>query len=61
MKDIKARLEKIRLDAEDCLLISKLSTNGSKRETFRKLAAEYQKMAQELEAFLVKGGIPEDT
>lgn len=44
----KPRIEKLRIDAEDCILISKLATSPTKREEFRKLADEYQSMAREL-------------
>jgi hypothetical protein len=46
MQDVKARLEKIRVDAEDCQLISKLATNPAKRLAFEALAEQYQKMAR---------------
>jgi hypothetical protein len=35
MKDIRARIEKLRMDAEDCMLISKLATDRIKSQTFR--------------------------
>jgi hypothetical protein len=41
MKDIKQRIEKLRVDAEECALISKLATSATKQEAFRKLAEEY--------------------
>ncbi len=49
MKDLKAYLEKLRADAEDCALISKLATSGQKRELFAKLAAQLTQTAHEIE------------
>lgn len=60
MQDIKQRLEKLRTDAEECLLISKLATNPAKRLAFEALAAEYQKLARDLEALIASGDIPGD-
>jgi hypothetical protein len=37
MKDLRETLEKLRADAEDCLLISRLATDKVKRETFKNL------------------------
>ncbi len=60
MKDIKQRIEKLRIDAEDCTLISRLATGPAKRETFRRLAEEYRNMAHELERQLASGDLPGD-
>jgi hypothetical protein len=49
MKDIKQRIEKLLIDAEDCAIISKLATNPAKREAFQTLADEYRAMARKLE------------
>jgi hypothetical protein len=49
MKDIKQRIEKLLIDAEDCAIISKLATIPAKREAFQKLADDYRRMAQEME------------
>jgi hypothetical protein len=38
MEDMTAHLEKLRVDAEDCALISKLATDIQKRELFARLA-----------------------
>jgi hypothetical protein len=48
MKDMQAQLEKLRTEAANCELIAKLATDPSKRETFAKLAAHYQVLADEL-------------
>ncbi|WP_167351849.1 hypothetical protein [Bradyrhizobium tropiciagri] len=49
MKDMKAHLEKLRLEAEECELISKLATNATKKELFAKLAAHHRALADEVE------------
>jgi CRISPR/Cas system-associated endoribonuclease Cas2 len=60
MRDIKQRIEKLRVDAEDCILISKLATAAAKREIFQKLAEEYQRMARELEERVASGNLTGD-
>jgi hypothetical protein len=52
MKDLKAHLEKLRADAEDCALISKLATDRQKRELFARLALQLSHMAHEVELAL---------
>ena len=52
MKDLTERLRKIRDDAEDCLLISRLATDQTKRQTFSRLATQLEQMAAELEAVI---------
>lgn len=42
MKDSKGWVERFRVEAEECRLISKLATNQAKRDTFARLAAEAQ-------------------
>lgn len=42
MQDVKQRLEKLRMDAEECQLISRLATNPAKQKTFQALADEYR-------------------
>jgi hypothetical protein len=59
MQDIKQRLEKLRVDAEECQLISRLATDP-KRNAFAQLADEYQKMAHDLEALIASGNVPGD-
>jgi hypothetical protein len=53
MKDIRARIEKLLVDAEDCALISRLATIPEKRGAFQKLAEGYRRMARELEAIVI--------
>jgi hypothetical protein len=49
MKDLTVHLEKLRTDAEDCVLISKLATDKTKRNLFAKIAARLQSLADEVE------------
>ena len=49
MKDMQAHLEKLRCDAEECALISKLATDGRKKELFARLAEHLTIMASEIE------------
>jgi hypothetical protein len=49
MKDMMAHLEKLRIDAEDCALISKLATDMQKRELFARLAEHLSLLASEIE------------
>jgi hypothetical protein len=49
MKDMMAHLEKLRIDAEDCALISKLATDMQKRELFARLAEHLSLLASEVE------------
>lgn len=46
MQDLKARLEKLLADADDCELISNLSTDLKKRAAFARLASQYKEMAE---------------
>jgi predicted aldo/keto reductase-like oxidoreductase len=49
MQDLNQQLEKLRTDAEDCALISKLATDKDKRELFARLSSQLQKMADDVE------------
>ncbi|WFU35937.1 hypothetical protein QA635_16595 [Bradyrhizobium brasilense] len=49
MKDMQAHLEKLRVEAEECELISKLATNATKKSLFAKLAAHHRTLADEVE------------
>jgi hypothetical protein len=49
MQDMRAQLEKLRVDAEDCNLISKLATDVKKRELFARLAKHLMILASEVE------------
>ncbi len=50
MKELKAELEKLLTNAEDCDLIARLATDKSKRETFARIAKQLREMAAELKA-----------
>ena len=50
MQDLQAKLEKFLLEAEDCALISKLSSDPQKRARFAKLALQLRVMVREVEA-----------
>jgi hypothetical protein len=49
MKDLREQLEKLRADAEDCFLISRLATDKKKRETFAHLGKQLRQMAIDIE------------
>lgn len=49
MKDMEAQLEKLRADAEDCTLISRLATDPKKQELFARLAKHLETLASEVE------------
>lgn len=50
MKDLKAELEKLEVNAEDCELIARLAADRAKRETFARIAKQLREMASELKA-----------
>jgi hypothetical protein len=52
MKDLRETLEKLRADAEDCLLISRLATDKAKRETFKNLSDHLRQMAVDVDAVI---------
>jgi hypothetical protein len=52
MRDLKTKLEKLRVDAADCDLISKLATDPAKRELFTRLSRRLLAMAAEVEAVI---------
>jgi hypothetical protein len=49
MKDLEAYLERLRTDAEECALISKLATDKEKRELFAKLSNHLMTLASEVQ------------
>ena len=53
MKDLKAEVEKLEVNAEDCELIARLATDPSKRQTFKRVAKQLREMAAELRADIV--------
>jgi len=50
MKDLREKLEKLKADAEDCTLISRLATDKAKRDLFARLATQIGQLIAELEA-----------
>lgn len=60
MKDAQSRLEKLQTDAADCDIIARLATDEAKRETFRKLADAYRKMAADLKALIASDTFQND-
>jgi hypothetical protein len=55
MKDLKDRLEKLRIEAESCELIGKLATDQTKREFFAQLAVQLRQMAADVEKAIEAG------
>jgi hypothetical protein len=49
MKDMKAHLERLRVQMSECELIRDLTTDKEKRELFDKLAQHFKTLATELE------------
>jgi len=49
MEDMRAHLEKLRIDAKECALIGKLATDVQKRELFSRLADHLEVLASEVE------------
>lgn len=49
MKDMETQPEQLRMDAEDCVLISKLAIDLKKRELFARLANHLKALASEVE------------
>ena len=52
MQDLKAKLEKLRTEAEDCELIGRLATDIQKRGLFLRLAVDLRGMARDIEAMI---------
>jgi hypothetical protein len=50
VQDLKAKLEKLRAEAEDCELIGRLATDAHKRELFLRLAVDLRGMARDVPA-----------
>ena len=61
MQDLMAHLEKLRIDAEDCALISKLATDMQKRELFARLAEHLGVLASEVERAMATRMADSDT
>lgn len=56
MQDYVTRLRKLRDDAEDCRLISRLATDSPKQALFHKLAVQFSDLADEIELAILKSG-----
>ena len=52
MEDLKARLEKLLTDAEDCALIAKRTTDGEKRDLFNRSASDPRSMASDIQGMI---------
>ena len=52
MEDLRAKLEKLLLEAEDCELIAKLATDIKKRAFFAKLSVQLKAMARDVEQMI---------
>jgi hypothetical protein len=50
MKELQAKLERLLAEAQDCDLIGNLATDQAKRATFRRMAAQFREMAEQLKA-----------
>jgi hypothetical protein len=57
MKDMKAHLEKLRNEAEECELISRLATNKTKKELFAKLAEHHRMLVREVEQAIAASSV----
>jgi hypothetical protein len=59
MKDTEAQLERLRLDSEDCALISRLATDPNKQELFARLAKHLATLASEVERAIAENASKE--
>ena len=59
MEDIRSRMSKLLMDAEDFDLIANLATDRSKRDAFRRLAVKSREMAGELQALIEGQSVPD--
>jgi hypothetical protein len=50
MEDLRAKLEKLRAEAEDCELIARLAIDVKKRAFFATLAVQLKRTARDIEA-----------
>jgi hypothetical protein len=49
MQDLQAELERLRIEAEECDKIGKLTTDLQKRDLFKRLAYELREMVRQVE------------
>jgi hypothetical protein len=52
MQDLRAKLEKLLSEAEDCELIAKLATDLKKRAIFARLAVDLRHMASDIQTMI---------
>jgi hypothetical protein len=52
MQDLRAKLEKLLSEAEDCELIAKLATDLKKRAIFARLAVDLRNMASDIQTMI---------
>jgi hypothetical protein len=52
MRDLEAKLERLRCEASECEMIGNLATDKPKRDLFRKLATDLRAMARDIEAMI---------
>jgi hypothetical protein len=52
MEDLRAKLENLLTEAEDCELISRLATDVRKRELFKKLAVDLRALAHDIQSMI---------
>ena len=58
MQDLKAKLEKLRSEADDCELIARLANDIHKRELFLRLAVDLRTMARDIKTVIAARPIP---
>ncbi|MGY3606994.1 MULTISPECIES: hypothetical protein [unclassified Bradyrhizobium] len=57
MKDMQAHLEKLRNEAEECDLISKVATNATKKALFAKLAEHHRALVRDVEQAIAASSV----
>jgi hypothetical protein len=57
MKDMQAHLEKLRNEADQCDLISKLATNATKKALFAKLAEHHRALVRDVEQAIAASSV----
>ena len=56
MEDLRAKLDRLLMEAEDCDIIGRLATDKQKRELFQKLATDLRSLAHDIEAIIAPTG-----
>jgi hypothetical protein len=52
MKDLRVRLEKLKIEADECELIGRLATDKNKRALYEKQALDLRAMARDVRALI---------